>query len=159
MTRIERLEAALSEYYRFRAAAGRKGDFAKIQMYQKKIDELQAELIECRRYQPMKLRDILDSEGEDVKNRVYKVLLKISLAADFANECAEQAKSELATLGLNDFSLRGDVEELCRLSQKIASFVIIPNQNVLTDMMTDNSDFIGICDEAADRHLNDKLKL
>lgn len=86
-------------------------------------------------------------------------MLKISLAADFANDCAESAKAMLAKIDLNDFSMRSEVEELCRLSQRIASFVIIPNQNVLTDMITDNTDFIDTCHEAADRHLNEKLKL
>ena len=126
---------------------------------QKKIDSLEKEIIEIRKYESCRLSDVMKDYSEDVKNDIYKHLLKISLAADFANECVEQTKSTLKKVGLNDFSLRKDVEELCRISQKLASLVIIPNQNILTDMITDNSEFIDTCDEAANKHLNEKLKL
>lgn len=159
MTRVERLERELEKLYSYRQAAMRAHDLFWLSANNGKIQEKERELIEARRYQPMKLADVLDDKGQDVKNSVYKALLKISLAADFANECSEEAKALMSRLDLNDFSLRSDVEELCRLSQKIASFVIIPNQNVLTDMMCDNADFIDTCNSAADSHLNDKLKL
>ncbi len=159
MTKIERLERELDEAYRQRLAAVKQNNLHWREMAQAKIERLQKELMEAKRYEPMKLKDILDDKGDEVKNKVYKSLLKISLAADFANECVEQTKAYLKELEINNFSLRADVEELCKLSQNVASFVIIPNQNVLTDMMTDNAEFISICDEAADKHLNDKLKL
>lgn len=125
----------------------------------KKIAEVEAELETAKKYQPMKLANVLDKKEQDVKNEVYKSLLKISLAADFANDCVEETKSVLSKLGLNDFTLRADVAEMCKLSQKIASFVIIPNQRVLTDMIVDNDDFISTCHNAADKHLKETLNL
>lgn len=107
----------------------------------------------------MRLSDVMKGFSEEDKNSIYKALLKISLAADYANECCEQAKDLLKKFGLNDFSLRPAVDEMCRQSQKIASFAIIPKQSLLADMITDNSEFIDACDAAADKHLKDKLKL
>lgn len=159
MTRVERLERELEKLYSYRQASMRRNDLFWLSENNGKIQEKERELIEARRYQPMKLATVLDDKGQDVKNSVYKALLKISLAADFANECSEDVKSLLSKFDLNDFSLRSDIEELCRLSQKIASFVMVPNQNVLTDMMCDNTEFIDACHSAADKHLNDKLKL
>lgn len=159
MTRVERLEKELENLYEYRRVAMLRNDMFWLSMNQRKIEEKEKALEEARLYHPQRLSDVLADKGEDVKNKVYKALLKISLAADYANDCGEEAKSVMRDLGLKDFTLRADVDELCRLTQKIASFVIIPNQNVLTDMMCDNSDFIDACHEAADKHLNEKLKL
>lgn len=159
MTKVERLEKELEKLYAYRRAAMVRNDMFWLSVNRKKIDEKEKELIEAKRYRPQRLSEALTAQGEEVKQAVYKALLKISLAADFANDCAEDAKAMLAKLDLDDFSMRSEVEEMRRLSQKIASFVIIPNQTVLTDMITDNTDFIDKCHEAADKHLNEKLKL
>ena len=126
---------------------------------QEKINKKDKEIEEAKKYAPMKLLNVLNGKGENVKNRVYKALLKISLAADFVNDCAVETKEVMKELGLNDFTLRADAEELCKLSQKIASFVIIPKQQVLTDMMVENEKFISRCHQAADTHLKRTLNL
>jgi len=159
MTRIERIEAELEKMRRYTREATQRNDLVWLMRNKKKTEELERELQKARAYAPTRLSDILSDKGEEVKNRVYKSLLKISLAADFVNDCAEETKEVMRSLGLNDFTLRSEVDELCKLSQKIASFVIIPNQNVLTDMICDNSAFIDTAHEAADKHLNDKLGL
>lgn len=124
-----------------------------------KIVAKEKEIEEAKKYAPVRLLDILNGKGEDVKNRVYKALIKISLAADFVNDCAEDAKSVLKEIEINDFTLRADAENLCKLSQKIASFVIFPGQRVLTDMMVNNDTYIEQCHRHADAHLKRTLKL
>ena len=158
-TKEERIADELKKLYDMRRTALLKNDFVWLSMNDAKIKEKENELEEARMRRPMKLLDILNDKGEDVKNRVYKSLIKISLAADFVNDCAEDAKSLLKELGLNDFTLRAEAQELCKLSQKIASFVITPNQHVLTDMIVDNDKFIAQCHKAADSHLKKTLKL
>lgn len=124
-----------------------------------KIAAKDKEIEEAKKYAPMRLLDILNGKGADVKARVYKALIKISLAADFVNDCAEEAKWVLKDLDINDFTLKSEAAELCRLSQKIASFVIFPGQRVLTDMMVNNDTYIEQCHRHADAHLKRTLKL
>lgn len=159
MTRLERKEQELAKLYEYRQLAMAQNNFYGLQKSQEKIDALNKEIEDARRYNAMRLSDVMKDKSEEVKNDIYKHLLKISLAADFVNECCEQTKEAMRSVGLNDFTLRSEVDELCKLTQKIASFVIIPNQNVLTDMITDNSEFIDACDVAADKHLKEKLNL
>lgn len=159
MTRLERLQAESDRLIMWRNEAMKNNDFMNMTRANEKIAVKEKEIEEAKKYAPMKLLDILNDKGEDVKNRVYKALIKISLAADFVNDCAEEAKSVLKEIGINDFTLRADANELCRLSQKIASFVIFPGQRVLTDMMVNNDTYIEQCHRHADAHLKRTLKL
>lgn len=124
-----------------------------------KITAKEKEIEEAKEYAPKRLLDILNDKGEDVKNLVYKALIKISLAADFVNDCAEEAKSVMKEIGINDFTLRSDTKELCRLSHKIASFVCFNEGNALTDMMVNNDTYIEQCHRHADAHLKRTIKL
>ena len=159
MTRLERLQAERDKMIKWRYEAMKNNDLMNLYRIQDKISKKEKEIEEAKKYAPMRLLDILNGKGEDVKNRVYKALLKISLAADYVNDCVVEAKEVMKELGLNDFTLRADAEELCKLSQKIASFVIIPKQQVLTDMMVENEKFISRCHQAADTHLKRTLNL
>ena len=153
MTKLERLQAERDKLIMWRNEAMKNNNLMNMYKIQEKINKKDEEIEEAKKYAPMKLLDILNGKGENVKNRVYKALLKISLAADFVNDCAVETNEVMKALGLNDFTLRADAEELCKLSQKIASFVIIPKQQVLTDMMVENEKFISRCHQAADTHL------
>lgn len=159
MTRLERLEAERDKLIMLRYEAMKNNDLMNLYRIQDKIAKKEKEIEEAKKYAPMRLKDILDNKGEDVKNKVYKALLKISLAADYVNDCVVEAKEVMKELGLNDFTLRTDAEELCKLSQKIASFVIIPKQQILTDMMVENEKFISRCHQAANTHLKRTLNL
>lgn len=159
MTKLERLQAERDKLIMWRNEAMKNNNLMNMYKIQEKIDKKDKEIEEAKMYAPMKLLDILNDKGEDVKNKVYKALLKISLAADYVNDCVVEAKEVMKELGLNDFTLRADAEELCKLSQKIASFVIIPKQQVLTDMMVENEKFISRCHQAADTHLKRTLNL
>lgn len=158
MTRIERLQAERDRLIRWRYEAMKNNDFLNMTRANEKIAAKEKEIEEARKYAPMRLLDILNGKGEDVKNRVYKALIKISLAADFVNDCAEDAKSVLKELDINDFTLRAEVEEMCKQSQKVASFVVI-GQKILTDMIVDNDTYINQCHRHADAHLKRTLKL
>jgi hypothetical protein len=136
-----------------------RNDFITMSQCEIKAKKLEQEIQEAKMRQPVTLKSILDSQGEDVKNAVYKSLIKCSLAADFLNDCAEEAKSQINKINLKDFHFHQDIKELCALSQKVASLVIFDGQQVLTDMMVDNDEFIDSCHQAADKHLNETLKL
>lgn len=159
MIKEDKIKRELEKLYEYRRQALKRNDLMWMVRNNAKIKEKEAELEECKKYHPMRLKDILDDKGEDAKNKVYKALLKISLAADYVNDCVVEAKEVMKELGLNDFTLRADAEELCKLSQKIASFVIIPKQQVLTDMMVENEKFISRCHQAANTHLKRTLNL
>lgn len=159
MTKLERLQAERDKLIMWRNEAMKNNNLMNMYKIQEKINKKDEEIEEAKKYAPRKLLDILNGKGENVKNRVYKALLKISLAADFVNDCAVATKEVMKELGLNDFTLRADAEELCKLSQKIASFVIIPKQQVLTDMMVENEKFISRCHQAANTHLKRTLNL
>lgn len=159
MTRLERLQAERDRLIMWRSEAMKNNDLINMARADKKIAAKDKEIEEAKKYAPMKLLDVLNDKGEDVKNRVYKALIKISLAADFVNDCAEEAKYVMKELGLEDFTLRSEAAELCKLSQKIASFVIFPGQRVLTDMMVNNDTYIEQCHRHADAHLKRTLKL
>lgn len=159
MTNEAKIKRELEKLYEYRRLALKRNDLIWTLKNDAKIREKEAELERCKMYQPTTLREVLGEYGEDTRNRVYKALLKISLAADFVNECVEEAKDVLKEIDLRDFTLRAEAEELCKLSQKIASFVIMPKQTKLTEMMTDNEKFIDKCLKAADAHLKKTLKL
>jgi hypothetical protein len=159
MTRIERLEHDLAQLRELKQQSLRRNDFVNLSKCTEKIDELEKRLVEAKNYEPHKLYDELVDKGEDVKNAIYKAMLKCTLAADFANDCAFSVRSELNKIGINDFSFRKDLAELVRLSQKIASLVIIPNQQCLTETVVDDDEFIEACHAAADKQLKEKLKL
>lgn len=158
MTRLERLQAERDRLIMWRNEAMKNNDFLNMTRANEKIAAKEKEIEEAKEYAPKLLLEILNGKGEEVKNRVYKALIKISLAADFVNDCAEEAKSVLKELDINDFTLRAEVEEMCKQSQKIASFVII-GQKILTDMIVDNDTYIEQCHRHADAHLKRTLKL
>lgn len=159
MTKIERLESQLMKLRELRAQSVQRNDFMNMARCTQRIEEVEAELEEAKKYVPTRLSEVLTDKGEKAKNRIYKCLLKCALASDFLNDCAFEARSELAKMGIKDFHFRADLEQLCELSKKVAAMVIIPNQTVLTDMMTDDDKFVDSCHRAANKHLKEKLKL
>lgn len=124
------------------------------------MDMLKKEVEECRKYAPMTLKHLLDGKDSDFKNRFYVGMLRISLLADVVNEaCAEMKQMFKYELGCNDFSLRKEVDEMDKLSQRIASFAIIPNDNILEDCIVNNEKFVDACMRLATKHLTSKLKI
>lgn len=159
MGKIERLESQLEKLINLRKDSMRRNDFYNMSKATEKIKEVEAEIKQLKELEPVKLSEALAPYGEDVKNRIYKVLLECSLVADLLNDCSESVKDELKKVGLSDFHFRNDLIELCRISQKIASLVIIPGQQTLTDMLTDNAEYIDGCHALADKHLKERLHL
>lgn len=159
MTRLERKQEELDKLYGYRAAALRNNDIMWLQNNQRRIDALEKEIIEIRNHKPLMLKDILDKEPEHVKNDIYKKFLKISIFADVVNNACFEVREALVRLGIEDFSLRAEVEEMNKLSQKVASFVLLPGNRCLEDFIVENDEVVRGCNILADRYLNDKLKL
>lgn len=160
MTRLERKQAELEKLYQYRQAAMRQNNLYWLQQNAAKIDALEKEIIEIKRYRPMTLKAMLDDKGEELKIRFYKGMLRISLLADVVNEACEQMRTMfIDELGVNDFSLRKEVEEMRNLSQHIASFAIVPNNEILEDCIVDDGDFVDECIKQADAHLERKLNM
>lgn len=159
MTRLERLQSELDRLISYRSDALRQNNLFLLESIQEKIKNKEKEIQQAKEYAPMRLLDFLNDKGEDVKNSVYKSLIKISLASDYVAKCAYDVKDLLKEIGVNDYSLKSDIEALRKVSDKIAAFVCVPNQQCLTDMLVDNDEFIDTCDEASDKHLKERLGL
>jgi hypothetical protein len=159
MTRVERLEKQLEQLQALKTQAMRQNDYVSFSKCSAKIAEAEKMLEQAKRYEPSLLSDVLSGYGEDVKNHIYKLLLKCSLAADFANDCAFEAKEELGKLGISDFHFREDLSQIAEYSKRVANIVIIPGQDALNDMLTDDDEFVDACHAAADAHLKKRLGL
>lgn len=159
MTRLERLQAERDKLIIWRNEAMNNNDFMNMTRTNEKIAAKEKEIEEAKKYQPMRLLDILNEKGEEAKDRVYKALLKISLACDYVAKCSYDAKEVLDKLGISDYTFRSDLEEMRKLSDKLAGFVCIPNQTCLTNMIVYDDEFIETCDKAADKRLKETLKL
>lgn len=159
MTRIERLQAELSKLYEYRRSAMEKGNLYWAEINDAKIKEKEAQLAEAKSYEKVTLNKALSEHSEEMKNKVYKLMLKASLAADFLNDCAGEVEDAMKELGIVDFSFKKELELISKLSAKISSFVCLPSQENLTNMMVYDDEFIATCNEAADKHLKETLNL
>lgn len=160
MTRLERKEAELQKLIEYRKVALERNDIMWLTRNQAKIDTLVKEVEECRKYAPTTLKALLDDKDDDFKNRFYVGMLRISLLSDAVNEaCAVVKEMFKYELGCNDFSLRKEVEEMNNLSARIASFAIIPNNDILEDVIVNDEKFVDACMRLATKHLTSKLKI
>jgi len=159
MTRLERLQAERDRLIMWRNTAMRNNDLLNMNRAQEKINAVGKDIEQAKQYMPMRLLDILNGKGEKAKNKVYKALIKVSLASDFVAACAYEAKEVLKEVGVNDWTFRADLEEIRKLSDKIAGFVCFDKNSPLTDMMIDDDKFIASCNRAANKRLKETLKL
>lgn len=159
MTRLERKEEELRRLYDYRAAALRSNDIMWLMRNNAKIDALEKEIIEMKRYKSERLSDSLKDAPEGVKNELYKSLLRISLLSDVVNEACMRCKAKMEELGIVDYSLKKEVAEMNALSQKIASFVLGPKQKILEDFIVNDEKVVDGCMILCDRYLNEKLNL
>lgn len=160
MTRLERKESELHKLIEYRKVALERNDIMWLARNQAKIDALVKEIEECKRYAPTTLKQALASQDDDFKNRFYVGMLRISLLADAVNAaCAEVKQMFKNELGIKDFSLRKEVDEMDKLSQRIASFAIIPNDHILEDVIVNDDKFVDCCMKLATKHLTSRLKI
>lgn len=161
MTRLERKQAELKKLYEYKAAALRRNDLTWLWKNQSKMETLIKEIEELKNYAPTTLKKMLDDKNdEELTNRFYRCMLRISLLADVVNEACEDVRDLFKKeLGVKDFSLRKEVEDMRALSAKIANFAIIPNGKAIEDCIVDDGNFVETCIKLADEHLRNKLKL
>ena len=160
MTKLERKEAELKKLYEYKEAALRNNDIMWLSRNRQKIAELEKELEGLRKFAPTTLKQLLDGKDEDFKNKFYVGMLRISLLADVVNEaCADVREMFKKELGCSDFTLRHEVEEMNKLSARIAQFAIIPNDNILEDCIVNNDKFVDRCMKLATSHITGKLKI
>lgn len=160
MTRLERKEAELKKELDNKAAAIRTNNIVWLSMSQKRIDELNAEIEQLKRYRPQTLRDLLDGKDEDFKNRFYVGMLRISLLADAVTEACSEVESLMRKeFGAVDFSLLREVREMDALSKKMAEFMAATGSDALTDCLVDNGKFLDCCVKLATKHITSKLKI
>lgn len=161
----------MNKLYEFRAAALRRNDLLWLSHNKHRIDALEKEVIamrddvkrqmeEHRRTASSSLKDLLESKGEDVKNRFYVGMIRISMLADAVNEACEEVRTMMKSeLNAVDFSLRKEVNELTTLSRKIASFVCGTGSPILNDCIVDDDKFVDCCMNLATKHITSKLKI
>ena len=102
MTRLERIKRELDRLIAYRSEAMKQNNLFLLESIQEKIKNKEKELQQAKEYAPMRLLDFLNDKGEEVKNKVYKALIKISLASDYVAKCAYDAKDLLKEIGVND---------------------------------------------------------
>lgn len=160
MTRLERKEAELEKLYEYRTAARKQNNLYWLQKNQPKIEALEREIIEMRRHRTESLHDAFADKDEDVKNRFYVALIRISMLSDAVYEACEEAR-DLMKKELNavDFSLRSEVDELATLSRRMASFVCGTGSRLLEDCIVDDGKFVDCCMKLATKHITSKLKI
>lgn len=160
MTRLERKESELQKLIEYRKAALERNDIVWLTRNQAKIDALVKEVEDCKKYAPTTLKALLADKDADFKNRFYVGMLRISLLSDAVNEACAVVKDMFKyELGCDDFSLRKEVDEMDKLSQRIASFAIIPNDHILEDVIVNDDKFVDCCMKLATKHLTSKLKI
>lgn len=160
MTRLERRQADLDKLYEYRAAALKSNDLYWLHKNQAKIVELEKEVRELKLYgtkETRYLRDVLDKFSEEDKNTIYKDLLRINLLCDVVNEVAEMAKSDMRKVGIVDFSFSKKIEDMCKLSQEIASILILPNNQILDDFIINDNECVDKCVEIANKYIDTKI--
>lgn len=159
MTRLERKEAELKKLYEYRSAALDRNDIMWFARNQAKMDALVKEIEECKLCAPTKLKYLLDGKDEDLKNQFYVGMLRISLLADAVNEACCCVKDLFKKeFGMADFSLLKEVGEMDKLSQRIASFAIVPNNDFLEDVIVNDEEFVDACMRLATEHIMSKHK-
>lgn len=110
MTRIERLQAEVDKLYEYRRAAMEKGNLYWVEINDAKIKEKEAQLAEAKSYEKVTLHKALSEHSEEMKNKVYKLMLKASLAADFLNDCAGELEEAMKQCDIVDFSFKKELE-------------------------------------------------
>lgn len=155
---IKRQQDKIQKLLDERVNAYRRNDLMGIARIDKKIREINEEVENIKKREQVRLSQAL-SHDDMVKDDIYRKLLKCSLAADYLNECCWAVKETLKKHGLSDFSFRKDIDTVIKMTNDIASLVIIPNQTVLTDMIVDDDEFVKTCDEAAEKHLKQALNI
>lgn len=159
MTRLERKQAELDKLYEYRKTAMESNDFYWMQKSDEKIAALKQEIAQMKKEAAETVFDILSDKDESAKNEVYKALLRISLMADACNEACVVTRQLLSKYGVTDFSFRQKVDDLCKLSQDIASITIQCNNQTMEDFIVDNDTFVDMCMKHADAHIKRKLKI
>lgn len=159
MTRLERKQAELKKLNEYKQAAILRNDLMWLTRNQKKIQELENEIAEIKRYEPMLLSEVLTEYGVEAKNEMYKALIRITLVADVLTEAMEDCKDVLKKYGLQDFTFRNDVAEIEKLSKKIAEIALTNGNSVMEDFLCSNAEVIDACYSIADAYIDKKLKL
>lgn len=160
MTRLERKEKELQKLYAMRDLGRSVNDLYLSNVDRDKIARLEKEIAEMKKSRTTSLKDILEEKGEDVKNRFYIGMIRISMLSDAVNEACEEVRTMMkGELNVVDFSLRKEVDELTKLSRKIASFVCGTGSPILEDCIVDDDKFVDCCMRLATKHITSKLKI
>ena len=149
----------MQKLYEYRAAATRSNDVMWLNINERRISELEREIIEMRRQQSSTVFQVLSDKDEMTRNGVYKALLRISLLADACNEACCQAYDLLKQHGINGFSFQDKVKELKDKSRHIANVTLRSNNRTMEDFIVDNETFVDMCIKHADAHIKRKLKI
>lgn len=159
MTRLERKVEEMKELLRQKEKAIQGNNLVWLHKNGGKIKDLEKEIADMRKQQTTTVFSVIADKDENVKNGIYKSLLRISLLADACNEACEQAYSLLKEHGITDFSFRNKVKELRRISADIAGVTIRTRNATMEDLIVDNETFVDMCIKHADAHLKRKLKI
>lgn len=150
--RVKRIKEHMQKVREMRCAMIKANRLVDVYKCDCKMKELEAKLHEAEMYEPTQLRNILSKE-EMAKHNIYGKLLKINLAADFLTDCADDCRDTLRKLGINNMHFQKDLDEISKLSARIAGLIATTEESSLTDFIVDDDEFISDCNAAASRYL------
>ena len=167
MTRLERKEKELNDFYELRAAALRTNNLWWLSQNKHKIDALEKEVIALRNHakdtdekRVYSLTQILDTKPAETRAAFYVAMFRISMLADTVNEACEAVNQMMKDeFNAIDFTLKKEVNELTTLSRRIASFAIRTGAPTLENCIIDNEKFVDACMRLATKHITSKLKI
>lgn len=156
--KIERLKEQIRKVRAMRQDFLNQNCFMSLHKCDAKIAELEAKLHDAEMYEPVQLREILSSD-ELSKNNIYGKLLKINLAADFLNDVTMDCRQALKKLGVGNMHFQKDLDEIFKLSARVADLISKTSEEDLTDFIVNDDEFIEACHAAANKHLDSTFKL
>lgn len=158
MTKKERYESQLKQLQEEQRGYLLKRDFTKASKLNRKIDDLKRKVAECDAWEVGRLCDML-SRAEIEELELYRKMIKISLAADFLNDCTIDYAETLKRAGLNDVTLSQMVQPIREQAQKLANLPAQKEYGELLDFMIEDDTLINGMHILTDRYFNENLNI
>lgn len=158
MTKKERYEEQLKQLQSKQKSLLIKREYIKAFSLNEKIEGVKRKIAECDAWEVGRLCDML-SRAEIEELELYRKIIKISLAADFLNDCSIDYAETLKRAGLNDVTLSKMVQPIREQAQKLANLPAQKEYGELLDFMIEDDTLINGMHILTDRYFNENLNI
>lgn len=157
MKKYERLLAKKRELEAARNTAIRQGMALTVAQISQHIRDLDEEIAEAAKYEPMSLKTILAEQGVSTAQFVTPIL-ELHLAADYLNDCAISLKEHFKKIGVEWCSLFPFVETIDKVSGELAGLVCGEYFPKTQDILLEDERLIDDFHLLANRYLKKKME-